>query len=140
MNLASLVFWRKKHTNQWGKTIAIGAGIGAAAAIGGIAYYVVRRARANASAQVDVRLGERDIELPETLPAGRTTFAVHNESAEAHGFGIRGGNVEKRLFRTLKPGKTRCLTVDLAPGTYEVVSSAGNHGAEATTRLVNVTQ
>ena len=80
-----------------------------------------------AGEQVPVSLMEFTIEMPDTLLAGPVTFAVTNNGTITHGFEIENAGLEEELETELAPGETGMLTVDLAPGTYEVYCPIGNH-------------
>jgi len=77
--------------------------------------------------EVPVSLMEFAIDMPTTLPAGPVTFAIANDGTITHSFEIEGGDLEEELETPLEPGQTGMLTVDLAPGTYEVYCPIGNH-------------
>lgn len=77
--------------------------------------------------EVPVSLMEFAIDLPSTLPAGPVTFAVTNDGTITHGFEIENESLEEELETPLEPGQTGMLTVELAPGTYEVYCPIGNH-------------
>lgn len=77
--------------------------------------------------EVRVSLMEFAIEMPTTLPAGPVTFAVINDGTVTHSFEIENADLEEQLETPLEPGQTGMLTVDLAPGTYEVYCPIGNH-------------
>ena len=76
---------------------------------------------------VEVSLGEYAIDMPGSLPAGRTVFRVTNTGGMEHGFEVEMGDVEAVLEPTAAPGETRFLTVDLTPGTWEVYCPVGDH-------------
>jgi plastocyanin len=77
--------------------------------------------------EVPVSLMEFAIDMPTTLPAGPVTFAVTNDGTITHSFEIENESIEEELETPLEPGQTGMLTVDLAPGTYEVYCPIGNH-------------
>jgi uncharacterized cupredoxin-like copper-binding protein len=83
-----------------------------------------------AGEQVPVSLVEFAISMPETLPAGQVTFAVTNDGSVTHSFEIENESMEAELETELAPGETGLLTVDLAPGTYEVYCPVGNHAEQ----------
>jgi uncharacterized cupredoxin-like copper-binding protein len=80
-----------------------------------------------ASEQVPVSESEFVIEMPQTIAAGPVTFAVTNDGTITHSFEIEGNGIEEELEAPLEPGQTGMLTVDLAPGTYEVYCPIANH-------------
>lgn len=76
---------------------------------------------------VEVGLTEFQIDMPETLPPGRTTFRVTNDGAVEHNFEVEGQGMEEVLQQNLAPGDSATLEVDLQPGTYEIYCPVGNH-------------
>jgi plastocyanin len=77
--------------------------------------------------EVPVSLMEFAIDMPTTLPAGPVTFAVTNDGTITHSFEVENESLEEELETPLEPGQTGMLTVDLAPGTYEIYCPIGNH-------------
>lgn len=77
--------------------------------------------------EVQVSLTDFSIEMPETLPAGPTTFRVSNDGAVEHNFEVEGQGLEEELEENLAPGDTGTLQVDLEPGTYEIYCPVGDH-------------
>src|SRR5262245_53119754 len=69
---------------------------------------------------VQVSLVDGHIDMPETLPAGPTTFEVTNNGTTEHNFEIGGPAMELKLESNLSPGQSGTLDVDLAPGEYQV--------------------
>ena len=55
-----------------------------------------------------------------SVPVGTVKFVVHNTSATAHKFGVKGKGVNKLISGLIQPGKTKTLTVVLKKGTYTV--------------------
>jgi uncharacterized cupredoxin-like copper-binding protein len=87
-------------------------------------------AGAPATAPVRVTLNEYSIEMPATLPAGRTRFEIRNAGQLPHNFEIEGEGIEKELEQDLAAGESGTLEVDLRPGTYRVYCPVGNHDEE----------
>lgn len=84
---------------------------------------------------VDVDLYEFKIEIggtevdhdgTVTVPAGRVTFAIKNEGGATHAFEIKGDGIDVKT-KSLGPGDTDTLTVDLKPGKYEIWCPVGHH-------------
>jgi len=96
------------------------------------------RAAATSTTEVEVRLHDRMIEMPSTLPAGETTFAVVNTGAVVHGFEVEGQGIERAIER-IDPGASDALTVTLRPGAYTIHCPVENHrgeGMEAQLRVI----
>jgi uncharacterized cupredoxin-like copper-binding protein len=80
-----------------------------------------------AGEEVPVSLMEFAIDMPDSLPAGPVTFMVTNNGTVTHSFEIENADLEEELESELAPGETGMLTVDLAPGTYEVYCPVDGH-------------
>jgi len=91
-----------------------------------------------ASGSVEVKLTEYKIEMPATLSAGTTTFAVTNAGERTHGFEIEGNGIEKALQPRLKKGESGTLQVDLKPGTYKAYCPVFGHKMRGMSLNVNV--
>ena len=76
--------------------------------------------------------------MPDSLPAGPTTFTVTNDGTIEHSFEIEGQGIEQQLEHHLKPGESMDLQVDLAPGTYEVYCPVDGHKEQGMERDVTV--
>ena len=92
-----------------------------------------------ATAPVEVHLSEYTIMMPKTLPAGPTTFIVHDAGAKAHSFKIEGPGLEELLAKPLHPGETGTLKVTLKPGEYKVYCPIGSHSAKGMAITLKVT-
>ena len=92
----------------------------------------------DAPATVEVTLTEYAIEMPESLPAGPTTFVIRNEGQKTHSFVLQSDETEEKLSSSLRPHATANLEVDLKPGTYKVYCPIGNHEAKGMARTVVV--
>jgi uncharacterized cupredoxin-like copper-binding protein len=79
------------------------------------------------------------IAMPSELPAGPTTFAITNDGTTEHNFEVEGQGIEEELPENLAPGASGMLTVDLAPGTYEVYCPVGDHAGEGMRLELTVT-
>jgi plastocyanin len=76
---------------------------------------------------VEVRLSEYEVEMPSSLPAGRTTLEVANVGNAVHNFEIEGNGLEKKFETNLQPGQSETMRVELKPGTYEVYCPVEGH-------------
>lgn len=92
------------------------------------------------AAEVEVRLHDRVIEMPDSLPEGRTTFVVTNTGQVPHNFEVEGRGLEAELEQALQPGETGELTVDLAAGTYTVYCPVGDHQEAGMEKELQVTR
>jgi hypothetical protein len=88
---------------------------------------------------VEVRLSEYAIEMPQTLPAGPTTFVVHNMGGKVHSFKIEGPGISELLDKPVPPKQTGSLQVTLQPGDYKVYCPVGSHEAKGMTKKLVVT-
>jgi plastocyanin len=120
-----------------GSFAATPAGTGQAAAIP-----AARSSPARAHAGVDPRSGGFEIGLGEwaittearAIRPGRVTFVIRNRGKMTHGF-----EIELRIRREgddyrvkeesidLRPGRSTRMTLNLAPGVYEIECSVSNH-------------
>jgi glucose/arabinose dehydrogenase/uncharacterized cupredoxin-like copper-binding protein len=78
---------------------------------------------------IPVSLVDGVIEMPASIPAGLTTFAVTNDGTMAHNFEIEGGDLEEQFDENLQPGESNTMTVDLPAGEYEIYCPVGDHRA-----------
>jgi uncharacterized cupredoxin-like copper-binding protein len=92
----------------------------------------------SAPLQVAVDLTEYSINMPEVLTAGPQQLQITNHGKEQHGFAIEGGAVHQRLTSNLTGGSAATLTVDLAPGTYEVYCPVDEHKGKGMKRTITV--
>jgi uncharacterized cupredoxin-like copper-binding protein len=88
---------------------------------------------------VEVHLSEYAVAMPQTLSAGPTTFAVHNEGKKTHSFKLEGPGIAEMLQKPVKPGETEELQVTLQPGEYKVYCPVGSHQAKGMTTTLKVT-
>lgn len=101
----------------------------------------VQQAGTAAAGGVDPRSGGFELVLGEwalspearAIRPGRVTFVVRNRGRLTHGFEIerRGGDddrdEEKYETEDLRPGQMTTMTLNLAPGVYEIECSVGDH-------------
>jgi plastocyanin len=88
---------------------------------------------------VRVSLDEFTIRLSSSIPSGETTFVITNRGAVNHSFVIVGEGAEASLDSPVRPEQTAELTVDLPPGTYQILCPVANHDALGMTRELVVT-
>jgi uncharacterized cupredoxin-like copper-binding protein len=93
-----------------------------------------------AAGTVDVHLSEYAIKMPDTLPAGPTTFVVHNDGNKTHSFRIEGpGLSEAILAKPVPAQETENLQVTLQPGEYKVYCPVGSHEVKGMKMTLKVT-
>jgi uncharacterized cupredoxin-like copper-binding protein len=95
---------------------------------------------AGAEETVAVSLTEFAIDMPTDLAAGPITFQVTNDGTTDHNFEVEGQGIEEELPQNLAPGQSGTLSLDLAPGTYEVYCPVGNHADEGMRLELTVTE
>jgi uncharacterized cupredoxin-like copper-binding protein len=92
------------------------------------------------AATVEVHVSEYSIKMPDTLPAGPTTFVVHNDGQKSHSFKIEGpGLGETILAKPVPPQSTENLDVTLQPGEYKVYCPIGSHEVKGMKLTLKVT-
>lgn len=89
---------------------------------------------------VEVRVSGYRVEVPQSLPAGRTVFRVVNDGDAEHGFEIEGPDVQESLTTNLQPGEEGTLSVDLRPGSYEVWCPVSDHEEQGARSTIQVTE
>lgn len=79
----------------------------------------------NASADtLDVTMREQTLFMPRAVRAGPTVFQMRNAGTTPCRLHLAGGGRTDSLDAPLAPGATQAMTLDLAPGTYEVYCSS----------------
>lgn len=87
---------------------------------------------AQQSQKVQVSVSDKNIEMPASLPAGKTLFTVTNTGKREHSFGIAGPAGDKVLEKTLKPGESGALELRLDSGTYRIYCPVDQEKGEGT--------
>lgn len=87
---------------------------------------------------IEVTLGDFNISMPSSLPAGTVAFEVTNDGNVEHNFKIEGQGIEESLETNLQPGESGMLEVNLDPGTYQVYSPANDDVNQGMTLEVTV--
>jgi glucose/arabinose dehydrogenase/uncharacterized cupredoxin-like copper-binding protein len=87
-------------------------------------------ATAGGGEAVQVSLVDGSIEMPDTLPAGPTTFEVTNNGTMEHNFEVEGGDIEEEFEENLQPGETQTMEIDLPAGEYHVYCPVADHAAQ----------
>jgi uncharacterized cupredoxin-like copper-binding protein len=109
--------------------VAAGLAVALALAGAGLAATVSRGSAATTTIKVTER--EYHIALSATsAKAGSVTFVVHNAGKVSHRLAVAGAGVSKPISTlTIKPGKTRSLTVKLAGGKLSLWCPVPGHSA-----------
>ena len=88
---------------------------------------------------VHVMLSEYAIQMPDTLPPGRTTFHVMNHGKHKHGLEAHAQGANLNIVAYLDPGRTGTGVVELEPGNYTFYGPVGDHAsAHQMTKAVTV--
>jgi plastocyanin len=116
------------------------AGVGgvAGASIAGVAAAQEPPQKGSASPPVEVHLTEYAIAMPKTLPAGPTTFSLHNDGVKTHRFNIEGPGITEAVSKQVQPRQTVTLELNLQPGEYKVYCPIGSHAAKGMTLTLTV--
>lgn len=80
--------------------------------------------------KVNVQLSDKGVQMPGSLPAGKTAFIVKNTGKQKHNFEIEGEHLDKSFWFSIAPGATKTMQVDLKPGTYESECSVDDHAGK----------
>ena len=96
--------------------------------------------KASAKGQtVEVHLSEGTIQMPASVPSGKTTFQVINDGTAAHGFQIEGPSGDQQV-PTVEPGQKASLQMVLDPGTYRILSPVDVNKDQGMVKALTVTQ
>lgn len=76
---------------------------------------------------VEVKLTEFGIDMPASLPPGKTSFRISNAGSAAHNFEIEGNGIEQKFDENLQPGETKALQINLRPGSYHIYCPVADH-------------
>ena len=77
--------------------------------------------------QVNVSLTERDLKPGRVeVDAGKVSFEVHNDGDRLHAFAVETANGVKSI-KSIKPGETDDLTVELSDGRYRMYDPRGGY-------------
>ncbi len=99
--------------------IVLVASVLAAAALAGGALAAFAAHRSTLATKIAVKEVDYKIVLTKhSFAKGKVTFVVHNASATAHQFKVKGPGVNKEISGLIQPGATKSLTVTLSKGTY----------------------
>jgi seryl-tRNA synthetase len=77
--------------------------------------------------KVNVTISDGGIQMPSSLPAGKTAFIVKNSGKQKHNFEIEGPSLDKSFWFAIAPNQTKTMQVDLTRGSYEADCSVGDH-------------
>ncbi len=86
--------------------------------------------------KVDVKVTDKGVQMPKSLPPGKTAFAVTNTGKQKHNFKIAGNGLDESFWFSIAPGSSKTMQAELKAGSYEAVCSVGAHaGKETKTQL-----
>lgn len=77
--------------------------------------------------KVEVTLSDGGVQMPKSLPAGKTAFIVRNIGKQGHNFEVEGGGIEKSFWFAVPPNESKTMQVELKPGTYDAICRAEGH-------------
>jgi uncharacterized cupredoxin-like copper-binding protein len=77
--------------------------------------------------QVNVTLTEYHIDMPTSAEPGKTAFVVKNAGKQKHNFEVQGNGVDQKFVKTVAPGQTKVLHINLKRGTYTVYCPVDGH-------------
>jgi hypothetical protein len=77
--------------------------------------------------KVPVTINDGGVQMPASLPAGKTAFVVKNNGKQKHNFEIEGPNLDKSFWFAIAPNQTKTMQVDLKRGSYEADCSVADH-------------
>ncbi len=77
--------------------------------------------------KVNVTINDGGVQMPRSLPAGKTAFIVKNSGKQKHNFEIEGEHLDKSFWFAIDPKESKTMQVDLKRGTYEAHCSVDDH-------------
>jgi Cupredoxin-like domain len=77
--------------------------------------------------KVNVTINDGGVQMPSSLPAGKTAFIVKNSGKQKHNFEIEGPNLDKSFWFAIAPNQTKTMQVNLTRGSYEADCSVADH-------------
>src|SRR5688572_26122301 len=77
--------------------------------------------------KVNVTINDGGVQMPRSLPAGKTAFIVKNSGKQKHNFEIEGEHLDKSFWFAIAPKDSKTMQVDLKRGTYEAHCSVADH-------------
>ena len=75
---------------------------------------------------VNVRLTGASIDMPKSVPSGKTAFVVKNTANEKQSFEIQGEGIDRGFLFALGPDETKTLQTTLKPGKYKAYAIRKN--------------
>jgi uncharacterized cupredoxin-like copper-binding protein len=91
-----------------------------------------------AAPSIQVQLTEYEIQMPDTIAAGRQTLHVANAGKLNHNFAIEGNGISQKLSNDLTRGDAADMTVNLKPGSYMVYCPVDKHRGRGMQRTITV--
>jgi hypothetical protein len=78
---------------------------------------------------IHVMLNEYTIQMPDTLPPGKTTFHVMNHGSHKHGLEAHAEGTHLKIVSGLEAGQSATGSIELKPGSYTFYCPVGNHAS-----------
>lgn len=122
----------------------MGAALLCAALLVGLPFFVAcggddyETQQAKKAKTVDVVVTDHQLEMPDSLPTGLTTFQITNNGTHEHSFGITGPSGDEKLDAALKPGETASMEIVLDTGTYRVYCPVDQNRGHSMQMALNV--
>jgi len=118
----------------------MGAALLCAVLLMGLPFFIAcggGKAKTEEAQLIQVQVTDDNIQMPKSLPTGKTTFQVTNTGTREHSFEITGPAGDQKLEAALKPGESGSLDLYLDTGTYRVYCPIDqNHGESMQVALV----
>ena len=77
--------------------------------------------------KVNVTINDGGVQMPRSLPAGKTAFIVKNSGKQKHNFEIEGEHLDKSFWFGIAPKDSKTMQVDLKRGSYQAHCSVDDH-------------
>ncbi|HYU31092.1 MAG TPA: cupredoxin domain-containing protein [Thermoanaerobaculia bacterium] len=101
----------------------MGAALLCAVLLMGLPFFIAcggSKAKTQEAQLIQVQVTDDHIQMPNSLPTGKTTFQVTNTGSQEHSLEITGPAGDQKLEAALKPGESGSLEMYLDTGTYRV--------------------
>ena len=83
-----------------------------------------------------MKVSDKGVQMPKSLPTGKTAFIVSNTGKQKHNFKIAGAGLDEGFWFSIAPGSNKTMQVDLKAGSYDAACSVSGHeGKEGKIKL-----